>query len=256
MNPKESKDKREVDYEWAERQAYFKNLKSFLSNPFDNESLKRMQSYSKKHFIPLDKVMNKVREDEIFARNFVKDPIRQSIHENEAAKFIKKNPNIKKFKKLPISGANSLFLHEGSIISKKEKDFLNLSLKSIDFYWEINDSSGQTFKFYASHKYTNEEGGAQDHQYTEQRKFLENANNSKMGDNVFFVALCEGNYYRKPNKKENKSRIDLMNENDITKQSIVIPLCDLDEYIDKKILATKKTRTRTKKRTLNNANSH
>lgn len=248
MSHTENKEKREVDYEWAERQAYFKNLKAFLKNPFDNESLKRMQSYSKKHFIPIDKVMSKVKEDEIFARNFVKDPVRQSIHENEAAKFIKRNEHIKKFKKLPVSGANSLFLHEGKIITKKEKDLLNLPLKSVDFYWEIVDKSGETFHFYASHKYTNEEGGAQDHQYTEQRKFLENANNSKMGNNVFFIALCEGNYYRKPNKKENKSRIDLMNENDISKQSIAIPLCDLDDYIENKISTPQPVKT--KKRTL------
>lgn len=236
--------KREVDYEWAERKAYFNNLKLFLENPFEPDSLKRMQSYAKKHFLSLDAVIKKVKEDDIFARIFVKDPVRQSIHENEAVKFIKKNKSIFKFKKLPISGDKSLFLHEGDIITKKEKDLLNLPLKSIDFYWETKNENGDILKFYASHKYTNEDGGMQDHQLTEQRKFLENAKKSKLGKNVFFVAICEGNFYQKLSKKDSMSRIDFLNDNDTTRQSIAISLADFDGYISK--LCTKKISRRIK----------
>lgn len=227
--------KREVDYEWAERQAYNANLKEFQKNPFQPDSLKRMQNYAKKHFLSIELILKKVQEDDIFARIFVKDPIRQSIHENEAAKFIKENNLVCNFKKLPAASAQSLFLYKGKIISKKEKDELKLPLKSVDFYWELKLKNGEKIKFYASHKYTNEEGGIQDHQYIEQRTFLKNAKQSKMGDNVFFLALCEGQYYRKLNKKDSHSRIDYMNKNDKSKQAYALPLCDLDEYLAQKV---------------------
>lgn len=224
--------KREADYEWAEKKAYFKNLELFLKNPFDNDSLKKMQSYSKKHFIPLEAIITKVKEDEIFARNFVKDPIRQSVHENEAARFITQNKQVLNFKKLPMSGANSIFLHEGRIITKKEKDEFNLrGIKSIDFYWEIESKEGKMLKFYSSHKYTNEEGGGQDHQYTEQIKFLESASNSNMGNDVYFVAICDGDYYNTPNKKDHKTRLEIMKELDISNQSIALTLSEFDDYI-------------------------
>jgi sRNA-binding carbon storage regulator CsrA len=117
-----------------------------------------MQNFAKKTFLDLSVVMLKVKEDSVFARMFVKNPMRQSIHEEEAAKFIQENKEVVKFEKLPASGQNSLFLHNGNIISKKERDELKLSLKSVDFYWEVKTKTGKPLIFYASHKYTNEEG--------------------------------------------------------------------------------------------------
>lgn len=228
--------KREVDYEWAERKAYEKNLAEFMENPFNPDAIKRMQNYAKKSLLNLNDVILKVKEDDMFARFFVKDPIKQSIHENEAARFIMGNDKIINFEKLPASGKNSLFLHKGKIISKFERDSLNLSLKSLDFYWEVEVKNGENLKFYASHKYTNEEGGAQDHQFIEQRKFLNNAKDSLMGENVFFLALCEGDFYRKLNKKDSLHRVDFMNIHDVSQQSASLFLSDLDEYIDKKEL--------------------
>ena len=225
---------RTIDYEAAEKKAYKKNLLAFSKNPFTPDSIKRMQSYAKKHFFDIEDVMKKVKEDEMFARIFVKDPFRQSVHENEAASFIRKNKTVSKFKKLPISGANALFLHDGRVITKKERDGLNLSIKSIDFYWEVKSKNGETLKFYASHKYTNEDGGSQDNQYNEQRLFLKNSRKSKMGKNVFFVAICEGNYYNKPSKKESLSKLECMLNDDTSAQNTCISLAQFDDYIEQK----------------------
>jgi hypothetical protein len=230
---------RDVDYEWAVSKAYHSNYEHFRENISKPEYVKKMKSFAIKHGFSLQQVVEAVKDNEVFARMFCKDPGKQSIHEKTAAKFIKDNKHVVNFQKLPGSGANSLFLHEGEIITKKQHDDLNLTSKSLDFAWEVKVGN-ETLKFYATHKYTNEGGGAQDHQFNEIIGFLNNANQVKK-PNVFFLAICDGDYYQNQhkNKLENQSKLNYLKTTFSGKRTEAIAMVELDSLIDREIFKLK-----------------
>lgn len=87
-------------------------------------------------------------------------------------------------------------IQEGSKISNR-----NRTTKSIDFYWEYNN-----YKFYASHKYIKESGGAQDNQYNDIKHFIENANKNSESF-VKFLAICDGDYFNLTDAKFKNEKI-------------------------------------------------
>lgn len=222
---------RDPDYEWAISKAYKENIEHLRKNLHKPEYLKKMESWSRKSRDPLREIIEKIKTDEMYAKHFIKDPFKQSIHEKTAAKFIADNPHVKNFKKLPASGANSIFLHDSKIISKKEHDDLRLTSKSIDFYWEVKVNS-TTMKFYASHKYTNEGGGTQDHQFHELQRFMESSSEVRE-EHTYFLALCDGDFYQTPYKKETGgTRLDYLKQ--FSKgRNVAISLNELDKFIAK-----------------------
>lgn len=226
---------RDADYEWAITKARKKNLEDFRKNPSKPEYLKKMKTFALKNGFPLEEVISEAIKNDFLACMFCKDPQKQSIHEKTAAKFIQDNKHVLKFKKLPASGANALFLHDGKIITKKEHDKLRLTSKSLDFFWEIK-SGEETIQFYATHKYTNEGGGAQDHQYNEVISFLNNANQVKQ-PNVFFLAICDGSYYKDPYK--NSTKLQYMKDNFSGKRTEAVSIQELDGLIDRELFKLK-----------------
>lgn len=222
---------RDADYEWPIRLAKENNLKDIRKNITRSDYMKKFKNYASKYGLPLNDIIQKVIEDDVVACFFTKDPQKQSIHEKTAAKFIKDNKHVVNFKKLPASGANSLFLHDGEIISKKEHDRLKLTSKSLDFYWEVKVDN-EVLKFYATHKYTNEGGGAQDHQYNEIIGFLNNANEVKK-PNVFFLAISDGEYYTNPYKGTTK--LQYLKDHFSGQRTEAIAIKELDALIDREI---------------------
>lgn len=222
---------RDADYEWPIRLAKENNLKDIRKNITRSDYMKKFKNYASKYGLPLNDIIQKVIEDDVVACFFTKDPQKQSIHEKTAAKFIKDNKHVVNFKKLPASGANSLFLHNGEIISKKEHDRLKLTSKSLDFYWEVKVDN-EVLKFYATHKYTNEGGGAQDHQYNEIIGFLNNANEVKK-PNVFFLAISDGEYYTNPYKGTTK--LQYLKDHFSGQRTEAIAIRELDALIDREI---------------------
>lgn len=225
---------RSPDYEWAVSKAYKENIEDLRKNIHRADYLKKIESFSKKFNYSMKDVIEKIKEDEMYAVHFVKDPLKQSIHEKTAANFISNNNDVQNFVKLPGSGANSLFLHDSKIISKKEHDDLKLTSKSIDFYWEVKVNS-TVMKFYASHKYTNEGGGNQDHQFHELQRFMESSSEVKQ-EHTYFLALCDGDFYQEPFRKGvNGSRLDYLK--DFSKgRNVAISLNELDRFIAKQKL--------------------
>lgn len=127
----------------------------------------------------------RIVEDEMFRWCFVVDPIRQNVFEKIAAEHIESMTGISSFKKY---GTNDLFIVAGALKEKKEPKGMRPESKSIDFSWKYGRRN-----FYASHKYTNESGGAQDNQYRGVQRFIEDAN--KIGGRDIFVAIVDGEYY-------------------------------------------------------------
>ena len=164
--------RKEVNKNWV-----INKIESFIDryDLKDNYSVKDIQ----------EKIMN----DDLFAWQFIKEPGRQNISENVVADFISKLPTVSDFKNL--SSSSNLFLYDGEISNTRRE-----GIKSIDFIWETNGR-----KIYATQKYTNEAGGAQDNQYNDILTFLIN---TVKNDTNFFIAIVDGNYYTEAKLKELK----------------------------------------------------
>ena len=134
-------------------------------------------------------VLEQCAENPLVASFFVKNPGRTNFHEKVVAEYLGVLPG---FRKLPAQGDNAIHLSpKGNIGNKKKLSVhggTNLS-RALDFAWRHGDKT-----VYASHKYTAQEGGAQDNQYKEQQNLLSRAALNKDPD-IVVVAMCDGEYY-------------------------------------------------------------
>ena len=175
-----------------------KQVKNLLEEK-DKGLIKRIQIYSDKFDMAEDIIKAAIRNDDAFAINyFAKDPKKQNIYEKIAAEFIKKIQGVTDFENL---GNNVLFLSQGSIYKKHEKrPYPNA--KTIDFIFQYNSK-----QIYASHKYTDAEGGAQGSQYKDLKTFIEEARDNKDKD-TFFIAIADGPFYQRNDVNAGTIRID------------------------------------------------
>ena len=167
----------------------------------------KIKKYCKTTGYDYNTILKKIKIDEAFRWFFIKDPIRQNIHEQTVIKFIKNISGVKNFKKY---SNNEMYIVNGGLVLKSKLDTMTPSCKSIDFYWEFNNK-----KIYAYHKYTKDSGGHQDNQYEDLKKFIDVCNSSSMR-NVRFLAIADGAFYNTQNGKANTTKIkrlkDLANE--------------------------------------------
>lgn len=188
--------KRYLDYETLMREAIDHNIEDLRENLMDASVLEKINNWAEKYCLEPEFVRQKVCEDDIFALCFVKDPGRQSFHEKAASRFIEQSPLVCDFVGLPKAGKKAKYIHHGLVVSGKDKNSLAKTSKSIDFEWKYVAESGDAITFYATHKYTKNEGGGQDNQYNDVVEFME-ASSSCSDNNVFFFAICDGPYYNK-----------------------------------------------------------
>ena len=140
---------------------------------------------------------------------YAKDPTRQSLHENAAAEFIRKIPGVRGFEQMR---GEVKFVTAGRVVDKPELQSLQsadaavVRTKGIDFTWKFGGRL-----FYAYHKHTGVEGGAQDNQYNDLKVFVREAALNNLSGTVF-VALCDGPYYFRMNGIAEKSRTDALRE--------------------------------------------
>lgn len=114
-------------------------------------------------------VREEILNSMVVASKFCKDPSKQNISENLAAKVLGIN-------KLPSQGKNCIrFNDNGDIVSSSTGN-----TKSADFMYK---------DYYATQKYTSEKGGAQDNQRNDVIDFL------KRGSQKYKVAAIVDGYY-------------------------------------------------------------
>lgn len=192
-----------MDYEKEFKKQMRKNNKDVL-NQLDSDAMKiKMNNFADKYGFTPKEVREKIENDEMFRSIFAKDPAKQNFYQNKAAEYISAMNNVKNFKVLPTNGDNAKYIINGNISGSKELKNKNQDTKSIDFYFEYGE-----YNIYASHKYTKNEGGAQDNQYKDVQEFLKNSrdNNSK---DTKFIAICDGDYYQhKDTKSGDNTRIE------------------------------------------------
>ena len=198
------------DWRGAEKYMWKENARLVPEQVAEQDSgmMKRIKTYCDRFGYALQKVMDKIMGDDMFAAHFSKDPSKQSIHESMAAKYLEKlsehfeslpakSVEIRDFGVLPKGGMSAFYITSNGDIKAgigKNKDAS--TSKSLDFLWQTNGIT-----CYASHKYTHEAGGAQDHQFRDQKRFLENFQNNKDIATALFV-ICDGKYYTEDKMEE------------------------------------------------------
>ncbi|TPE56968.1 hypothetical protein FJO69_02550 [[Mycoplasma] falconis] len=192
-----------IDWEKIIKQKRLENIKQVYKS-LDAKWLKeKITSESNRTGVPIEKFYEEIRDLNLSTIiKFAKDPNKQNIHEIIASEFIKPIDGVTNFKILPKSGKNAIYLTSDGNVLKYQPDFK--SLKTIDMTWEYKNIT-----FYASHKYTYDEGGAQDNQFEDVKRFLESVQKI-INPNVFFVCLTDGLYYQKL-VKNGMSRKDYLN---------------------------------------------
>lgn len=155
-----------------------------------------------------DEIASNIR----LARQFAKDPTKQTLHQNVAFEYLK---GISLFSSVenPINRGNgAYYIMNGSIKTGADISNGQRNAKSIDFILKYTFKK-KNFKIFVTHKYTKGEGGAQDNQFADVIDFHKHAREC-VDDDVYFVSITDGAYYKSLycgyNKKGN--RIDFLNK--------------------------------------------
>ena len=193
------------------------NVKEVLKDIDTNEMRLKISNWADKFGYNFEEIKDKVINDEIFRCVFAKEPSRQNIYQNIAAKIIESVNGIKNFKVLPSGGKNAYFIINGNIFKGENLISKNQDAKSIDFYF----------------KYTKDEGGAQDNQYKDVQEFLKNARDTSL-KNTIFLAICDGDYYkRKDSKTGDITKIERLKKLTDNKTVFVITIDELKTFLRK-----------------------
>lgn len=206
----------------------------YLRNNINEKSVSiKISKWAKKYELDPKYVKYKLSMDDMFALNFIKEPSRQNFHEDAAASEIANWNIIDNFIQLDKSGAKAKVIDNGRVISLSEVSSSKLITKTIDFQWDLtNVNTGEIFTCYASHKYTKDNGGAQDNQYNDVKIFMEHA--SKNDDRyILFFAVCDGKYYQGKQRNSEYSKMDLLNHSyHIENKLISLTIDELYDYLN------------------------
>lgn len=216
-----------IDYESAYKIALDQNISEVREAILEDDPSMRvkLENYAEKFGIPIRFLKHKILSDNLFANSFIKDPSKQSLHQKVAADFIESINCVEDFCQLPAGGQNARYICDDGTVRMGENSG---QAKSIDFYWVYDGNI-----YYAAHKHTSEEGGAQDNQFKDLQLFLENASKSKLAS-TFFLAIGDGDYYQKRYRngsEEYATRIDYMNKKYGTDHAVAITTDDLEKFL-------------------------
>ncbi len=177
--------------------------------------VEKVAAFAEKWNLSPETIYAKIQTDWLFSLHFAKDPGRQSIHQKIAADFISKSlsPLVNDFRTLPSGGNTSKWVCNGGVFSQGElvERGVDKTARTIDFEWSV-ERAGRTLRFYASHKFTGDEGGSQNNQYEDLKKFIDCIRKARSQD-VFFLAIADGPFYlRTDTQIGNRSRLRVLNE--------------------------------------------
>jgi hypothetical protein len=218
----------ELNYE----EEYKKQIKINLLKVLDELKTSQMQikihNFADKFGYSHNEIEEKIVNDEIFRCVFSKDPSKQNLYQTLAATFIESLPMVENFEILASGGKNAIYIENGKLFAGADLIHQAKEAKSIDFYWEV----GKT-KFYASHKYTKDSGGAQDNQYLDMQSFLKNTRDCNI-KNTIFLAICDGRYYKqKDSKTGDETKIKRLQRLTDNKTSFVLTINELMDFLKK-----------------------
>lgn len=186
------------DYEAEERAARRTNIEELRSG-LDTPQLRvKVENWANRYGMEPEFVRYRVLTDEVFALQFAKDPAKQSLHQKVAARHIRTAlPMVLDFQALPAGGRKAEYVVAGMVVSGKTlHSATSHHGKSIDFKW-AHKKGNHSLQVLATHKHTKEEGGSQDNQFADVKRFLDAARVCSSPDHLF-LAICDGPYYSRP----------------------------------------------------------
>lgn len=207
-----------VDYEKEYRKQFRLNRRE-VSRDIESGDLKlkkKIANFCELHGFLEDDVISAILENEMLAAKFAKDPKKRNIYEKVAAREIREIAGVENFLNLP---SRAKYLLNGAVVGKKPEG-ASTNVKTVDFEWDYND-----YRFYASHKYTKDSGGAQDSAYKDIQSFIEEANKTTYSK-TFFLAIADGLYYRGTDQQTNTTRMQRLK--DLANRRMVFA-CDIHE---------------------------
>ena len=215
----------ELNYEEEYKKQIKTNLLKVLDELKTSQMQVKIQNFADKFGYSYNDIEDKIRNDEIFRCVFSKDPSKQNLYQTLAATFIKSLPMVENFEILASGGKNAVYIENGKLFYGTDLINQAKEAKSIDFSWNVGK-----IKFYASHKYTKDSGGAQDNQYIDIQNYLKNTRDSNNKDTIF-LAICDGRYYQqKDTKTGDETRIQRLKRLTDNKTSFVITINELMEF--------------------------
>lgn len=182
-------------YEQARIQI-LKDLRIGLSFPVAKENLsakqvKKIEAHAARFGHTIDQVFSAVLQNEVAYFAIVgKNPGRMDYYEDTLVRFLEKEHEIARIKKLPKSGPNAKHIWRGEIHTGGGK---RGDVKSLDL--EVEFKNGHIL--YVVHKFTKEGGGAQDNQYREAKSALSQVRLPSGMAKVNLAAVLDGDYYSK-----------------------------------------------------------
>jgi hypothetical protein len=203
------------------------NLKNVINELEIKDMKLKISNWANKFGYSFNEIKEKIINDEIFRCVFVKDPAKQNLYQNLASKYISSLDIVENFKVLPAGGKNAIYLTNGKILKGDLLKNQSKDIKSIDFMWNCKNLT-----FYASHKYTEMNGGAQDNQYKDIQDFLHHSRDCNE-KNTIFLAICDGDYYlQKDSKTGDETKIKRLQRLTDNKTSFVLNINELKEFLD------------------------
>lgn len=179
-----------VNYAKASKTQRKANLKLINETTLTKEKLKKIKNYAARKGLSIKECKQEFKKSKLFRSLFLPEVSRQNVFEKAFFAYLMDTFGIESVVKLQTVGNNALFLDDGRVVSAVQKSDDNRS-KSIDFELFVDGT-----RFLISHKYTENEGGAQDNQYTDVHLFLQEAKSLKEAHTVC-IAVVDGDYYKR-----------------------------------------------------------
>ncbi len=206
-----------LNYDEKYRLAYRENIEKIQKNPLS--VAKKIRNLCSFHGLDESSVIRQIKENKLAAVLLAKDPQKQNFFEKTAAAFIKGMQGVENFRRLN-KKKEAMYISAGNLLEKSQKTGISKA-KSIDFAWEYGGR-----KFYGYHKYTREEGGSQDNQYTDVKGFVEESREYKKAD-AFFIAIMDGDFYSGKNGESGKTRTQTLK--DMAGANSQVLVCDINQ---------------------------
>jgi hypothetical protein len=161
----------------------------------DAKQIKKIENHATRYGHTVQEVLEAVLNNEVAFRSIVgKSPERMDYYETTLITYLNRLEVVLLAEKLPKSGPNAKYIVNGKILigGGRRND-----VKSLDI--EVIFKNSQ--KLYLVHKYTMEDGGAQDNQFREAKETLKNlyTPGGKIHQNL--GAVLDGDYYVKKRLK-------------------------------------------------------
>ncbi len=134
--------------------------------------------------------------------HYAVDPTKQTLHQTVAAEWIESLPMVRNFRTLPGDGPDALYVSGGLLMRADQLANADVP-KSVDFYFETIDFYGVILRFYVAHKYTKDDGGAQENQFRDLLAFCVESSKLKKEKGIRILSLADGAFYQKTRRKTN-----------------------------------------------------